>query len=285
MPVIVTVEMYSGLPNPSWELSDADATKLRALLSKPRPISPQASPGSLGRLGYRGLLVRDTSAAVVGPQGMRVFDGLLEAASLATPNVIDHDSEVEEFLLGTASGALRQEEVDYARQEIEKNARGGPAGTSEGFEPMVEPAFDPGKWNDNAFIRMNNNCYNYANDKITNTFAQPGRANGYTLPMPLTCPGVREGAVVDGLAPLANPNVSPAQGQVVALVIAVTPFNDYHWYRRDINGKWSHKPGQTPATNRDNSGRAIDDPSICDRGAYANFCGFFLAVPSLTRIR
>ena len=35
---------------------------------------------------------------------------------------------------------------------------------------------------------------------------------------------------------------------------------DYHWYRLDCNGLWSHKPGSTSATNLDGDGKKISDP-------------------------
>lgn len=285
MTVIVTLDMYSGLPNPSWELSDEDAQKLKAMLASRVQISSATSPGALSRLGYRGLIV-SASDPNLAPSVLRAFDGILEAASLAQPNVIDHDSEVELFLLGTAGTALRRDEYELVREQVEKNVEGGPAGSSKGFEPMAEPPFDPGKWNNNETVRLNNNCYNYANDKITNTFAQPGRASGFQAPYPPSCGGTSEGATKDGLISIPDPAVTPVEGQVVALVVAPGPqMFDYHWYRRDSNGKWSHKPGSTSATNRDNSGKAIDDPRNCDRGPYGNFCGFYNAIPSKTRIR
>ena len=41
---------------------------------------------------------------------------------------------------------------------------------------------------------------------------------------------------------------------------------DYHWYRLDDNGLWSHKPGQTPATDKDGKGQAILDPRDAANG-------------------
>ena len=39
---------------------------------------------------------------------------------------------------------------------------------------------------------------------------------------------------------------------------------DYHWYRQDRDGTWSHKPGHSYATNKDGSGNVIYDPRTCD---------------------
>ena len=74
---------------------------------------------------------------------------------------------------------------------------------------------------------------------------------------------------------------------IVALVIAKMPDGrfDYHWYRQDSNGWWSHKPGSSPVTNRDASGKLIVDPKLADRDYnqspndggfdYDEFVGYF----------
>jgi hypothetical protein len=120
-----------------------------------------------------------------------------------------------------------------------------------------------------------NNCYNYANDHITNTFAQPGRAHG-KMYKALTCAAVNAAAIADGLvnSPNFNRPLGPGKGWYVALVI--WPGVDYHWYRQDNVGCWSHKPGSTAARNTDNSGKRILDPKNCDRGPYVNFCTYMI---------
>jgi len=40
---------------------------------------------------------------------------------------------------------------------------------------------------------------------------------------------------------------------------------DYHWYRQDQGGYWSHKPGWGEATNVDASGQVISDPRLANR--------------------
>ena len=69
----------------------------------------------------------------------------------------------------------------------------------------------------------------------------------------------------------------------MALVIA--PNQDYHWYRLNADGTWSHKPGSEPVTNRDASDKIIIDSKKADRdtshcygkGApnYTEFIGYF----------
>ena len=45
---------------------------------------------------------------------------------------------------------------------------------------------------------------------------------------------------------------------------------DFHFYRLDADNRWSHKPGQTNATQFDNSNRYVTDPSKAetDMGRY-----------------
>lgn len=137
-----------------------------------------------------------------------------------------------------------------------------------------KPNFTPSYWNGNS-RQSRNNCYNYSNNKATNTFAQPGRAAGAGTTS-MTCAAVHAAAVADGLQPISYYPNWPLDFKT-GLALVVAPGYDYHWYRLDDNGTWTHKPGSTPATNRDNSGNIITDPRTANRGVYTQFCGFFLA--------
>jgi hypothetical protein len=133
------------------------------------------------------------------------------------------------------------------------------------------PTYEPAKWNDNNGIQFNNNCYNYACDMQTGTFAQPGRATGHEYAA-LACGDVLNGARSDGLVNLLSNQPCAHCSHQVALVVA--PGFDFHWYRLDANGMWSHKPGSTSVRNVDNSNNPISDPRTADRGPYTDFCGF-----------
>lgn len=66
--------------------------------------------------------------------------------------------------------------------------------------------------------------------------------------------------------------ICPAGTYKVALVLSSY---DYHWYRQDSDGYWSHKRGNTPITRLDNSGNLIVDPRTANRDGYSIFVGFF----------
>lgn len=134
------------------------------------------------------------------------------------------------------------------------------------------PAYAPAGWNDGGTVQGNNNCYNYATDLRTDTFAQPGRAAGASITM--DCVSVDAGARADGLqAGSCDAGGCTECCHQVALVI--WPGVDFHWYRKAEDGTWSHKPGSTPARNYDNGGAPITDPRTAARGPYTVFCGCY----------
>lgn len=148
------------------------------------------------------------------------------------------------------------------------------------------PDYDPGYWNDGGLVQLNNNCYNYGCNIKTNTFAQPGRAHGITLSYSDldSCTAVNNGAVADGLKTVECDKGCGCEKCHHQLALVLWPGMDYHWYRKDRDGKWSHKPGQTQATNLDNSGNIISDPRNADRGPYTVFCGCFCVDKSAVSI-
>jgi hypothetical protein len=135
-----------------------------------------------------------------------------------------------------------------------------------------QPKFTPAFWNDAGTIQYHNNCYNYSNNHRTDTFAQPGRAAG-AMYAGLTCADVLAAAAADGIPRLPPTGVCPNSRDKIALVVA--PGIDFHWYRLDTSGFWTHKPGGTQATNVDNSGNPITNPETANRGMYTDFCGYF----------
>ena len=134
------------------------------------------------------------------------------------------------------------------------------------------PPYEPTKWNNDRRALNCNNCYNYGCDKETDNFAQPGYPHGYRLSM--DCSSVIQGANADGLKYLGKTD-GPCTGCMHKVALVVAPGNDFHWYRLDNNGRWSHKPGSTTVRDVDESGNKITNPETADRGIYTSFCGYF----------
>lgn len=198
------------------------------------------------------------------------------ATAQPTPTAANLDNTTRPFLIGGHKDTASYRFNDRADEVLVYN-RALPADAAGGLGDIMFPgrtAYQPTYWNDGGTRQRYNNCYNYANGRATNTFAQPGRASGGGQAGSMSCAAVRAAAERDGLEPIADTAINATSYKnVVALVVA--PGYDYHWYRRDGNGKWTHKPGQTAATNRDNSGNEIADPRNANRGPYSDFCGFY----------
>lgn len=129
-------------------------------------------------------------------------------------------------------------------------------------------------------FQPNNNCYNYATNVATNSFAQPGRMTGKPLPSDGGWTGqeVVNGAVSDGLEYVGKTRKalddyakSAGLGHFVALMISTSDPSvswpgDYHWARLDDlkAGLWSQKDGGDQVTNFDFAGNLIKNPSTAN---------------------
>ena len=141
------------------------------------------------------------------------------------------------------------------------------------------PKYEPQRWNDGGRTQNSNNCYSYAQNRPDGHPAggkpQPGEASGRQFSS-LTCSNIEDAAKRDGMKEPGSAGQCSPGDHAVSLVISpggsVNPGTqqDYHWYRQDDNGAWSHKPGHDPATNVDASGRPITNPSQADRNYPSN---------------
>jgi hypothetical protein len=142
-----------------------------------------------------------------------------------------------------------------------------------------QPSFAPAFWNDGGTVQSNNNSYNYANNRRTDTSAEPGRASGEfcTSPSCMNVATLKAYAVADGLIAFSPPATCPFPQSVLALYVA--PNVGYVWYRVGAGG-WSYKPGTSAATNLDFSGNPIVHPDSANRGIYTTFGGYFCSCSS-----
>jgi hypothetical protein len=132
------------------------------------------------------------------------------------------------------------------------------------YNPWLEyyrPNYEPEKWNDDGNTQLNNNCYSYALDDPDNPFGgkpQPGQYSGYDFIASyddITFENVLSLALRDGRVkiPTAWDNFLYKAGvrRGYYVYLAVGDNCDYHWYRQDKGGLWSHKRGSTQVINYD----------------------------------
>jgi hypothetical protein len=305
--MIVTLDVYSGRPNPSWRLSDKDHSRLLERVSG-RALADETEVASDAVLGPRGFVVsaaRDDEVPEGVPFAFRIGVRAPRAVaeSHATPHSASELHEISRFLLSTGSHVLDPELMGFLEASIQKIAQPAPSSADLMWQQPAEPAeemgevaavrseeaiaaptvailaciiantpYNPAFWNTPA-VQPKNNCYNYAMNWRSDTFAQPGRISGHPYTA-INCAAVGTAADWDGCHAYCR-----GSNKNVALVIAPGPgFVDFHWYRRHREGFWGHKPGGTAARNVDNRGRLINGttltPANCDRGPYTIFCGY-----------
>jgi len=287
MPVKLTLDIFSGRPNPSVVLEGRDAQDILERLRPARRLE-EGEPDlpSEPRLGYRGILVE-----LSGEEAS--FDDLSSKFRVAGADVFGRglahhvgDEDIEQFLTSPKGpfreAAMEPEIFERLPREIEQFREWRLKWPIEIVWPIwpwtrcpCAPRYEPAWWNAPS-RQPHNNCYNYATNYRTDSFAQPGLAAGQQYAS-LSCVDVLAGAVADSLidAPSAD-NACPREGHLVALVVA--PGWDFHWYRKGRNGRWSHKPGSTPVTAIDNAGQIVIDPRNADRGPYTDFCTFMVVM-------
>lgn len=276
--MLVTLDIFSGRPNPTWNLPEREQRQLIDRVKGRRMARAELHEASLG---YRGLVIQTTEEAGGElPPSFRLggFGQLGDAVGTAQPLSAVEDDEVVRFLLATARAAMSD---DLQQMVADERLRQG-APPNVGIDPPIPPeppepgvcqlvptTFQPGVWNYVPVIYQNN-CYNYAMSRLTNTFAQPGRASGQ-MATAMNCTDVGAAADRDGCK-------TTCKGPSKKVALVIWPGWDYHWYRKSAEGFWGHKPGGTAARNTDSLNRVINGttltPANCARGPYTVFCGY-----------
>ncbi len=140
------------------------------------------------------------------------------------------------------------------------------------FSPLSgsELEYNPKLWNENDHVRTTHNCYSYAMGKIRkglDSKAQPGYASGFNhiSNSDYDCKHFYRRMKKDVPGSYLESFDKPCLKGFYKIFFVLDPKNDYHWYRMDSDGYWSHKPGSTNATNLDASGEKIKNPNLANR--------------------
>jgi hypothetical protein len=140
---------------------------------------------------------------------------------------------------------------------------------------VPRPAYAPAIWNE-AQMTMWANCYAYAlNFRPTaeNWFPEPG--DRAVMPSPRTIHHLFNKAVEDGLLPVLAENAVPVEGYYLVALFESAKGENWHWYRQDAEGSWSHKDGQTHVRDTDADCRKITDPRQARWYNAEDFVSFF----------
>jgi hypothetical protein len=136
-----------------------------------------------------------------------------------------------------------------------------------------------GKWDKIYNGGFKHNCYAYALDKYDDTtlteykpqmgyFGYPDKIQPSGLK---SCSDLSHRVLIDNphIYKLLNTNSNCREGYYKTSLF-LAPDSDYHWYRQDDNGKYSHKPGLTEVTEFNNESKEITDPLRASRSRFSN---------------
>lgn len=159
-------------------------------------------------------------------------------------------------------------------------------------------------YNKDKAVKNSHNCYSYAmgvvdktkvkNCRMSNNCvtAQPGRRSKYNISKKesQSCSDIISRTMGDirGTELTTFSEKCPQGFRKVAAVVDKN--RDYHWYRQDNNGMWSHKPGTRAVTDVDAFGAKIYNPELAGRNYpseyegdvglnYKDFCSY-MCIPA-----
>lgn len=175
-----------------------------------------------------------------------------------------------------------------------RNCRQSPTSNS-------EPVYNPDRYNKDPKIQGVHNCWSYGMDVVDPTqlnqcagageceiqFHQPGGTKGKSKI--LTEARGRTCKTVDKLIRADVPELrrttfrKRCKKGTSKIALVTHKGEDYHFYRQDSDGMWSHKPGSKKVERIDAEGRPIWDPKTAARNYrqsgsilhYKDFCGYY----------
>jgi len=166
-----------------------------------------------------------------------------------------------------------------------------------------EPVYRPERYNHNPLVRKTHNCWAYGMnvldpEQLTQCdggnrkgcdllYHQPGGtkhlSNQLQVASGRTCKTLRKlmRADIPDIKRTTFKARCPKEFSKIALV--VHPGEDYHFYRQDADGWWSHKDGSNKVKRYDAKGQPILDPRAAARNYrpkgsflnYTDFCGYY----------
>ena len=182
--LIVTLEVFSGVPDPQWTIQEnhPNYTKIKNSLNSATKYSPENAPS---KLGYEGFLVQEvingnnqSEVLIVGPETEQLQLDLLYSIP---------DDKISSFINSILEREIKSGNVSANVTNTDTS------NTAKRYAPSYRPSY----WNGPAHVRLNN-CYNYASAIRNDTFAQPGNGGGRPLPWVFTAADVRRSAEADG---------------------------------------------------------------------------------------
>ena len=179
MAITLEIDVFTGRPNPVIELDEDLSRSLSERLRPTTRLDAGITPPEPSFLGYRGFIVEGADRYNDGlPRRLRLRSGTVTGVGLAH-HIEDRDAQ---SYLTSSDGPLTEVGFDLERlRQLIDQASDLIDWPWWDWYPWpwtnpcsCAPIYEPNWWNVPARQPVNN-CYNYASNYRTDTFAQPGQ--------------------------------------------------------------------------------------------------------------
>lgn len=283
----VKLRIFSGWPNPEWTIGDTESRKLAANITE-LPLMTMEMPRPKPRLGYRGMTVTlvtgDKAPATIDIYNQWVVDPRFAAVRA------DFKRQLEIMIFRTAPPEVASvfQTMSFAQMsaqgnEVQIKGLNPPDAAKIGCAngPSLPASKD---WVGRAGY---NNCYNYANDVLNIDEWAPSALPGTLTKMPASTvtatvrKAIRAAITKDGLTKVAGdkvPSTCPLVNRhYMAVILRHHPSSqavkDFHCFRLDTDGTWSHKDASGIPRNTDDGGANPNTGDIITDLTQARFDG------------
>ena len=206
----VTLLAYANLRDPVWKFGQCLNQCVQNLLLQARKNGYVYDFACIPKkTGFKGFIVQEATEEqlIVGHETTELQLLLLDTMPSELPPIGDYRQHIRSVI---ASGTVSPDCPDTTGNK------------------SYELPYSLERWNANENIRRKNNGYNYVNNFMSNSYAQPGRASGQIYSQ-ISGDQIRDAAVRDGLVvlsphPAANDSV-PANpdGDLYLVALFVAP--------------------------------------------------------------
>ena len=295
----ISIDLYSGIPNPTWTIRAFNNGSWRTRFDSLDP-AVLANDYRLRRSGFKGMTIVTKDGD--GTRSYVAVDGFVFERGTGVVK-LDPGGRTAELLFETAPPEVLLEygltyDLVTAPAEAPSPIAGiGGSGPVGGLACADAPAYpgNAGVWKGGPSAPPNpNNCYSYANNHPI-TFDQYGVPGPNAKCIPSTQAEMLERLASDQLDVASPVDMLPAacpiaraskQAHYIAVCFRkqVGSKQDFHCLRLDATGVWSHKDGTGPVTSEDAMGNTITDLRVARFDGKMTLIGFLASIEGKRQI-
>lgn len=115
----VTLDVFSGRPNPTWTLTKEQAILFLNNISQIKPTNENIQNYPEKILGYRGFIVDEKGDKDLTSKRFEIYNGAIKVLSNSSSYLLkDKDFQIEDWLLQTAYNHIDKDTFNFVKEDI-----------------------------------------------------------------------------------------------------------------------------------------------------------------------